>query len=442
MTHPDRRWLWLVSGIILAFLVRGSIVLAKLDSLDADPDAYRVIAETLAQTGTFGLMGEGEVATPTAFRPPLYPWLLSFFVDNDGHLASGWVAMLHVCLGVLTIGLTWDIARRWWSDRVAWIAASLVAIDPMLLWQSTLVMTETIATALTAMVWWWWVARLNPNPGAVKLDGDERINSCDLSPSRPIIDAVVFGGLLSLTVLCRPTFLVWAAMLIPALFFVGPSCRIRRVARVGVVGLILVATVGLWTLRNVTQLGHPIWATTHGGYTLLLANNESFYDSLDESSIGWKPWERTPWDPTEFFAEYEARERGDDEVSDDRVAYEMAKSTISNRPAMFAWSCVVRAASLWHPFPARTPDRSMMVILVIGIYQSGMLLFAVLGVGRHWRQWRRPNAWPVFVLVITLTAVHSVYWSNPRMRSPVIPMLAVAVACLVVPKKADRTTTS
>ncbi|MEP4682334.1 MAG: hypothetical protein ABJ015_11865, partial [Rhodopirellula bahusiensis] len=66
---------YLFVGIILAFLVRGAIVLAKMDSLDADPDAYRVIAETLAQTGTFGLMGEGGEATPTAFRPPLYPWL-------------------------------------------------------------------------------------------------------------------------------------------------------------------------------------------------------------------------------------------------------------------------------------------------------------------------------------------------------------------------------
>ncbi|PHQ32481.1 ArnT family glycosyltransferase [Rhodopirellula bahusiensis] len=439
MTHPDRRWLWLVSGIILVFLVRGSIVLAKMDSLDADPDAYRVIAETLAQTGTFGLMGEGGEATPTAFRPPLYPWLLSFFVGADGHLGSRWVAALHVCLGVLTVGLTWDIARRWWSDRTAYVAAALVTIDPMLLWQSTLVMTETIATALTAMVWWWWVARLNPRPVDKVFDDGTPANSCDLSPWRPMINAVVFGGLLSLTVLCRPTFLVWAAMLVPALLFVGPTCRIRRAARVGVVGLILVATVGLWTLRNVSQLGHPVWATTHGGYTLLLANNDSFYDSLNESSIGWKPWERRPWDPTEFFAEYEARERGDDEVSDDRVAYEMAKSTISNRPAMFAWSCLVRATSLWHPFPARTPDRSMLVILVIGIYQTGVLCLAVLGIAKHWRSWRHPNAWPVFAMVVTLTVVHSVYWSNPRMRSPVIPMLAVAAACLTLPKGDEET---
>ncbi|KLU01263.1 putative transmembrane protein [Rhodopirellula islandica] len=426
-------------GVALAFLVRGSIVLAKLDSLDADPDAYRVIAETLAQTGTFGLMGEGGVATPTAFRPPLYPWLLSFFVNADGHLASAWVAVLHVCLGVLTVGLTWDIARRWWSDRAAWIAAALVTVDPMLLWQSTLVMTETIATALTTLVWWWWVAKLNPRSADVPLNAGTHAHGCDRSSLWSLANAVVFGGLLSLTVLCRPTFLVWAAMLIPALFFIGPTCRVRRAARVGVVGMLLFATVGLWTLRNVSQLGHPVWATTHGGYTLLLANNNSFYDSLGESSGGWLPWVRTPWDPTEFFAAYEARERGVDEVSDDRVAYEMAKSTIANRPAMFGWSCVVRGARLWHPFPARTSDRSMLVVLVIGVYQTGLLFLAVGGIGKDWRSWRQSNAWPVFALILTLTAVHSVYWSNPRMRSPVIPMLAVAVACWVVPRQADRT---
>lgn len=450
MNLLDRRWFLLVSGISLAFLVRGSIVLAKMESLDSDPDAYRAIAETLAQTGTFGLIGEDGEATPTAFRPPLYPWLLSLLVDADGRLVSRWVATLHVCLGVLTVGLTWDLARRWWSERTAWIAAFLVTIDPMLLWQSTLVMTETIATALTVVVWWWWVARLNPKPVDVTFDDGTLANSCDLSPSQPMLNAVVFGGLLSLTVLCRPTFLVWAATLVPALFFVGPTCRIRRAARVGVVGLILLATVGLWTLRNVSQLGHPVWATTHGGYTLLLANNESFYDYLDDSLGSWLPWDRTPWDPTEFFARYEARDRGIDEVSDDRVAYEMAKSTVSNRPSTFVWSCVVRATRLWHPFPARTADRPVTVVLMIGLYQTGLLIFAVCGIVKHRRFWRRPktpfrigsNAWPAFGMLITLTAVHSVYWSNPRMRSPAIPMVAVAAACLFVPKRDDETATA
>ncbi|MCC9654701.1 ArnT family glycosyltransferase [Rhodopirellula halodulae] len=427
---PHRRlWMQLLVVIVSAIVIRGVVVWLRFDSLQADPDAYRVIAESLAKTGTYGLMGESGEATPTAFRPPLYPWLLSWLVTPEGMLSLGAVACLHVLLGTLTTAMTWDIARRWWSGRVAWFAAGLVAVDPMLLWQSTLIMTETLATALAVMVWWWWVARLNPKPIDQCFDDGTPANACDVSAGRPMMDAVVFGCLLSATILCRPTFLVWAVMLLPAMLLVGPTCVIRRTVRVGVAALIVVAAVGMWTLRNWNELGHPVWATTHGGYTLLLANNDSFYDYLETDS-NVMPWNRKPWDPSEFFATYEARQRGDDEVSDDRVAYEMAKETIAGRPALFVWSSLVRAARLWHPFPARTSDRSAKVVYTVGFYQTAMLLLALIGVGKHWRKWLQANAWPAIALVIALTGVHSVYWSNARMRSPAIPLLAIAAACV------------
>ncbi|MFG0254856.1 MAG: phospholipid carrier-dependent glycosyltransferase, partial [Rhodopirellula sp. JB053] len=158
------RWRSVLLLVIAVVVIRGGFVVAKFDSLNDDPDAYRVIAETLSQTGVFGLPTGDTDARPTAFRPPLYPWLLSWFVGDDGQLPNLAPALLHLLLGGITVVLTWDIARRLTATLSAWLGAALVLFDPILLWQSTLIMTETIAATLVVVFWWWWVVRIMPTP--------------------------------------------------------------------------------------------------------------------------------------------------------------------------------------------------------------------------------------------------------------------------------------
>ncbi len=420
-------WLFLV---IIVVVVRGGFIIARSHALSDDPDAYRVIAETLSSTGVFGLpVGDGE-ARPTTFRPPLYPWLLSWFVGADGKLSNLPPAILQFVLGVIAVGLTWDIARRLISVRVGLVAATIVLVDPILLWQSTLVMTETIATTLAMIVWWWWVVRV------CRVSVTDVTDHCNVSKMPSYFNAGVMGGLLLLTILCRPTFLVWSAMIVPAMWFAGPVCRIRRTAVIAAAVLVIVGGVSAWTLRNLTAIGHPVWGTTHGGYTLLLANNDSFYDYLEQKP--WQPpWHSEAWEPSEFFEEYQSLPHTGDEWADDRVAYEAAKSVISFRPEMFWYSCGVRMSRLWQPFPHATVSRSTASILAVGLFHSTVYVFILVAAWRyreylyprHWREWIR--WWPAIALVITLSGVHAVYWSNPRMRSPAIPALAIAASAVV-----------
>ncbi|MFG0261902.1 MAG: hypothetical protein ACF788_05890, partial [Novipirellula sp. JB048] len=174
----------------------------NLDQFAQDPDAYRVIAETLSETGTFGLptasqtraasdrgapeLGATMVARPTAFRPPLYPYLLSWLTPQ-GKLHPLLIGALHLGLGGLTVLCTVSIASRL-IDRgriggASMLAAALVVLDPILLQQSTLVMTETIATASATLVIWFWV--------------------CRMSGSATVAKGLILGGLLALTYLCR-----------------------------------------------------------------------------------------------------------------------------------------------------------------------------------------------------------------------------------------------
>ncbi len=432
-----------VGIIVLALVVRGGVVLSNLDQFDQDPDAYRVIAETLSETGVFGLpagndagSGTEPSAKPTAFRPPLYPYLLSW-LTVDHHINDWLVGLLHLGLGVLTAVCTLSIASQLIDGGrfgiASILAAVLVMIDPILVQQSTLVMTETIAAALATLVVWFWVCRWVPSP--------------------TLANALMFAVLLALAYLCRPTFLVWAVLMLPAILFSPQSCWTRRVACTVAAAMIMVLAVGLWTVRNWNAVGHPVWATSHGGYTLLLANNPSFYDYLRHGKFA------EAWDAEPFLNAYAHRFQGDptseafwqtdwsnpaqtlpeprplNEHEDDQWSYQAAKATIAREPSMFVWSCFVRIGRLWSPMPHHVAGRSWPPIVIVTLYYLAFWIATLIGLYRIGRSVLTPAWWAMITLAITLSAVHTIYWSNLRMRSPMIPSLAVfAAAGLVRPR--------
>ncbi len=431
MQAQSRQSILLASLILGAMLLRVLACLATPTSLDADPDAYGALAITLAKTGTFGLTDSQGIAHPTAFRPLLYPWLLSFTASVD-HLNRMTVICLHAWLGGLTVWLT-VLASRRLIGGTGFIAGLLVAVDPILVQQSTLLMTETLAAALGAAVIWWWTTRDGSRHGS----------------SQVVRFALVLGVLLSLAFLCRPTFLVWAGLLIPVcLFFDEPLSK--RVTRAALVMACILLTVGVWTARNQRHFGRPIWATSHGGYTILLANNPMFYDYLRTRSPG------DVWDPESFFSAWAHRYEGDiasadfwakdwsdtppqlnqaTETRDDDLANQAANATIRREPMMFAWSCVVRLARLWSPMPHMTSGRAASVVIAVGVYYFFLYLTCIAGLVRHGRQAFLPKWWAFWLLVVTLSGLHAIYWSNLRMRSPATSGLAVLAAASLVPRR-------
>ena len=441
-TRSERNYLWVV--VLAAGIVRVTAGLACLPRYESDPDAYRAIAETVATTGVYGLTDPQGRGQPTAFRPPLYPWLLSW-LTVDGRLPSVAVAILHGILGAITAGCTYLAARRMLETTSpsvpALIAAALVTVDPILVGQSTWVMTETMAAALASLIilcGGWCKSGLGVRGGWL------------------------VGLTMSLAFLCRPTFVVWTAvwcgmMLVAA--WRSPSRaanrpptaddRSSRLWPAVIVAGMVAITIGLWTIRNARQLGHPIWATTHGGYTLLLGNNPFFYDYLRNGSVA------VAWDPGPFFVAYSHRYDSDpttasfwetrwdglarelprvSEHEDDQVSYRAARATIAREPAMFLWSCVIRFGRLWTPLPHHTQDRSWLSVAAIGTYYSLFYVAVLAGCLRLGRPLLGPRWWPVWALAVALSLVHTVYWSNLRMRAPIIPGLAIVASAAFLGK--------
>jgi hypothetical protein len=444
--------------LILATVIRGGVLLATPDSLRSDPDGYRRLAENLVAHGTFGADN-----VPTAFRPPLYPLVLAGCVAL-GDCSRTAIGVLHVVLGVATVWLVW-VLGRWWGLRrwAAMLAALLVACDPILLKWSTQVMTETLAVflATAGLV----VLSIRHTPCAV----GEAAEAADGTRRVPATQAVLAGAVLALGAICRPTLLLWAIACGVALF-VGcvlartrkrrnsqtawyirvPACVQARTLRLPLAfffGLLLV--LAPWAIRNQLQFGRPIVTTTHGGYTLLLANNPEFYEWLRTG-----PW-GSVWRSDRFDADWDGR-KPPGEVASDRAAYDEAWQTIRREPGTFVYSCLVRLGRFWSPLPHQvaadeTPLGRLSRWAVATWYVVEFLLatFGIVsglrtkGEGRRERGEEReseifppPSPFPLLsaswlwglLLVLCLSAVHTFYWTDMRMRAPIMPVVALAAA--------------
>ena len=123
--------------------------------------------------------------------------------------------------------------------------------------------------------------------------------------------------------------------------------------------------------RNFCHFGHWKLTTTHGGYTLLLANNPGFYRYLAEAPWGavwtsealdaaWQYRHLAP-DPGDIrwnnlaslptSSPHAAKGGLEDEFADDRLAYALALRFAREQPLLFAYSCLVRIGRLWGVMP-------------------------------------------------------------------------------------------
>ena len=390
--YRTRRSLVLV--LTIALLVRVVALICMRDGLSIDVDGYRALADNLMQ---YGVYGTGTNAT--AYRPPLYSLLLAIVALGKPSSALS-IGLFHLVLGVVTVLVVYRIAHLWMLGASASLAAVFVAADPILLNQSTKIMSETLAACCAALC-----LLFLPREG-----------------TRISLRAVVLANaVIAVASLCRPHFLVWLFGIALLLVWLETSWS-RRGLQFGAVACVAVLALLPWTIRNATSLGSPIITTTHGGYTLLLGNNPSFYQYLRDS-----PWGEV-WDGADTLPSRD----GIDELDFDRINYAMAWQTIRLQPAMMAYASLVRIGRLWGLVPHQLQaDES--ALTRIARYGTGcwyLLLYslAFLGLVKLQRNLgKTPWIWGV-LLCLSWTAVHLLFWSNLRMRAPLVPFLALLAA--------------
>lgn len=395
----ERAWpLILIVIAVAAALARLAVIAPLWGRVPNDPDLYLPLARSLATGHGFALW-DGR---PTAYRPPLYPLFLAPWVWLLGSHAA-WAALwLNVALGCATVVLTALTARRWGlGGRRALLAAAIVALDPVLVSQSRGVMTETFAAALVALTL--ALAAQGSGVGWISVAG---------------------GGLgFGLAALCRPSLLPAAVLGVLAAVLLPPGSARRRVVRGGVLAAVVLVVLAPWALRNRVQLGEAVWTTTHGGYTLFLANNATYYDEVVNGPPGavWSGPGQDAW-----FRSIPPRIAGaSGEPEADRLLRDSALRVIRERPGDFSRAAWARLTRFWALAPAAAVY-SPAVRIVSALWSIPLGLAVAWGLTRR-SLWRWPCVLaPLFL--IALTVVHIFFWSDLRMRAPLVPALALIAA--------------
>jgi 4-amino-4-deoxy-L-arabinose transferase-like glycosyltransferase len=387
----SRRPYPLVWIMLLAVLLRAAVILRGPGTFD-DPDNYLPMARSLASGEGFVFKGH-----PTAYRPPLYPLILAPLVLLGDRERLG-IALLHLGLGAGTVWLTAAAAGGFGlSRRRALAAAFVAACDPVLAWQSRSVMTETPAAFLVAAA----LAGL----------------------SRAGHRGAILGGLgFGLATLCRPSLLAGAALTILAGLFAPPGRRGERFVRSGALAITIALVLLPWMIRNRIVLGDPIWTTTHGGYTLALANNPVYYREVLDGPPG-RVW--TGEDQMRWFDSVNRETAGLTEHQADRYLQAAVWRLARRRPGDFGRASLARLAHFWGVAPAASvyPAVAGWATLAWTVPLWAALLLGLAA--RPLWSWPRVAA-PMVVLGLTL--VHALFWTDLRMRAPIVPALALIAA--------------
>ena len=375
-----------------AVAARLALMFHGLGTLD-DPDRYLVLARSLAEGRGFSADGK-----PTAFRPPLYPILLTPLAKL-GRPALPWgVGGLHLALGVGTVLLVHGTGGRWGlSEARRLIASAIVAFDPVLVMHSRSVMTETLAAFLVALTL-----------AAVSLAGT----------SGAILGGIGFG----LASLCRPSLLPAAILATLAGLVAGPGGWKARATRAGLLALATIATLAPWAWRNARVFGEPVWTTTHGGYTLALANNPAYYADVLDGPPGavWSGENQAAW-----FDSVARRTAGLPEPEADRLLRSEAIGMLVDRPGDFLRASMARLGRFWGLAPSAAVYPGWLR-LASGAWTAPLWLALALGLRD-----RRARSWPGIVaasFLLALTLVHLAYWTDLRMRAPLVPAIALIAA--------------
>jgi hypothetical protein len=404
----------------LAGAARGGILWLQAEELSRDRDAYLQIAHNLAEGRGFS---SGNPPHPTAYRPPLYPLLLAGIFAAGGGI--GWVGVAQGMLGLGTVLLTLHVGRRLGLGNARYLAALLVALDPLLVQSAALPMTETLCACLVSL----W---LSVEVGA--MHEGQAARQC----GRQWLSGLIFGA----CCLCRPTFLA----LLPLFPIEGIAKRLRtstisagpwkswrdpvRELRLPLLAGVAVALLP-WMVRNSVVLGKATPATTHGGYTLLLGNNPIFYEQV----VG-RPW-GTVWDDASFQewsraidAEMsQAQPAIEGEAARDRWMSARAWRNIREQPGWFVQAALWRVVRLWDLSPHGSSAAGLPRVILWGIF--GFYFFSQLGLllGLWSLNRQQRHLWsPLMALLLCVTLVHLLYWTDMRMRAPLIPVVSLLAA--------------
>jgi 4-amino-4-deoxy-L-arabinose transferase-like glycosyltransferase len=409
-TRARTSFLWMV---VIAFVLRlALIIIGHTYKFKAYDSGFSFgwemgrIGRAIATGYGFADPFDGQTG-PTAWEPPVYPYLIGGVFRLAGvysHVSAFLLLSLNSIFSALTCIPIFLIARKCFSEKVAvWTAWAWAILPSVMYWCTRWVWETSLAALLLATIFWLTLQ-------IEEIDG-----------MQPWIAFGILWGVAGLTNTSLLAFL-------PASGLWAMHRRWKRGqhALIGafVASVFFAATIAPWLVRNYETFGKLIFIRSNFGAELRLGNGPG-------ANGTWMSYIH----PSQNIVEMR-RYQGLGEIAYVAERKREAIDFIRQDWGRFAWISLKRFVYYWGGLP-RSSEIPMLAPLKNALFLASSVL-AFWGLGRALRK-QQPGTWLFLWLILSYPAIYYFVFPHPRYRHPIEPELGILIVYVISEAEFRRT---
>jgi 4-amino-4-deoxy-L-arabinose transferase-like glycosyltransferase len=340
-----------------------------------------------------------ETTGPTAWEPPLYPFLIAGVFRVFGvYSRSSAILLLTInsIFSALTCIPIFLIAKRCFSERVAvWSSWTWALLPSVIFWCTRWIWETSLAALLLAVIF------------LLALTIEEK------DGLKPWLQFGLLWGVAALTNTTLLSFLpvsgLWA-------WYHRAKLNKRSLGGIVLASVIFAACITPWLVRNDRVFGHFVFIRSNFGAELRLGNGPG-------ADGTWMDYLH----PTKNVSEMRRYEElGELAYVAERKREAMAY--IREDYARFAGLSLRRFFYYWGGVP-KAPESPVMAFFREFLFAASSVL-AFWGLGRALRK-HKPGAWLFFWLIFSYPLVYYFLFPHPRYRHPIEPELGILMLYVI-----------
>ena len=342
----------------------------------------------------------GEATGPTAWEPPLYPYLIAGVFKFFGvySLSSAVVLLVINCFfsALTCIPIFW-IAERCFSEKVAlWTSWLWAVLPPVMAWATRWVWETSLAAFLLTLLFWLTLV---------------------MEEKRGWLPWLGFGLLWGVAALLNTSLV--AFLPVSGLWIWRRRWKLGKPSWIGVAvaSLAFLACVVPWTIRNYRTLGSLFFIRSNFGAELRLGNGPGADGTWMQQLH-----------PTQNEQEM-SRYRGMGEMAYIALRKQEAVSFIREDYRRFIVLCVKRFFYYWAGVPRADESLARRVLRTFPYCLPSLLAFAGLFLAIRKRA---PGAWLFLWLLLAYPAIYYIVFPHPRYRHPIEPEMGILMVYSLV----------
>ncbi len=391
--------------VVIAFALRFGYIVAdhtyKFKSLEGNFGfGFEMgrIGRAIATGHGFADPFDGQTG-PTAWEPPLYPYVIAGVFKLTGvytHASALILLSVNSIFSALTCIPIFLIARKCFNEKVAVWTAWLWALLPSVMYWCTRWVWETSLAALILAVIFWLTLELEDAKGTKTW--------------------IAYGLLWGIAALTNTSLLAF----LPASGLWAWYRRRKKggpsIAGVALASVFFVATIAPWLVRNYETFGKFIFIRSNFGAELRLGNGPG-------ADGTWMSYLH----PTQNILQLR-RYQQLGEITYVAERKREAMDFIRANYGRFAWISMKRFIYYWGGLP-RSSEIPALAPFKNSVFLASSVL-AFWGLGRALRK-RRPGAWLFLWLILSYSMIYYFVFPHPRYRHAIEPELGILIVYVI-----------